>query len=173
MGPVDGGLVVSAERSAGPSVLITWHNELETWGPPIDLDALYPALRQLWDGTDRGELKALLVEAWGPSPGRTIHPMVDKFTRREWQVGDRVKVAGRIGVLEPGRECDFVIDPVGESHHVDRWYLDECAELIDPVASNLRAPAARESQLAEPKLETGPAPPCADPDCPCHEHDLP
>lgn len=59
---------MSAKRSAGPSVLITWHNELETWGPPIDLDALYPALRHLWDGTDRGELKALLVEAWGPSP---------------------------------------------------------------------------------------------------------
>jgi len=29
---------------------------------------LFDALRNVWRGADRGELRALLVEAWGPSP---------------------------------------------------------------------------------------------------------
>ena len=31
---------------------------------------LLAALRHVWEGADRGELKALLVEAWGLSPSR-------------------------------------------------------------------------------------------------------
>ena len=68
------------------------------------------ALRRLWDGTDRGELKALLVETWGPSPAS---------------------------------------------------------------AAEREQAKSMAAQQDKDRLEAGPAPACAGPDCPCHEHDIP
>lgn len=97
-----------------------------------DIAELLHVLRRVWDGADRGELMALLREAWGPSPATMKRPDAD-FSRIDC----------------PRDGCGATIgNPCGRWDNGTIWSHSErlrpSPAIVQP--SDLRGLAARESQ---------------------------
>ncbi len=116
--------------------------------------ALADALRRFHDGADRGELRALLCEAWGPSPASVLERARAKTLadRGDYQLADAIRAQDEDAAAILGR------------------LEAKVAGIIERGASDLRGLAARESQRQREPEHTGFAatwcPICDDCTCP-------
>lgn len=126
------------------------HERARILGPhatAADASELAGALQAYHQGTERGELRRLLVMLRGPSPAlasdlRGLAARESQAGRPRWAAGDRVRhrESGREFTLLPGRPAAaFTLD--GSHWHVDEWFLDKEFERVerpirpgDPIA---------------------------------------